>query len=877
MAETKLDIIISAQDKASAKMSGVLDALEDMDTTVDGLAVTMEEFGETITEAFERLEKSGADKASKSLQKVNTAANVATAALTGLRTAAGNLGKVLSGLAGIVKGAISGIVGFAKGVLRLAANIAKVAIKAFVAGIKAIANAAKWAATELVKLAKEVFNLVEEGAKLQGMEDAFVGMGEGMDKMLSALQKASGGMATNTALMENYNSAALLVSKTFANELPQALEYISKIAAATGNSVEQFMSDFVRGIGRESPMILDNLTLKLGTMEDVVRRWAETNREAAMSMIDNTEAVVDMKNKIADLRDQLHLATMKQSEFTEKTSESTKEANRQRIAKLRKEIASLTGGISDLGDAARDFSDDEIRQMIEGMDEATRKTILTADAMEQLQRKAAGLPEIVNPVAKIKTAWQNLSDTFKKTISKIMLPWLEKIEPLVTEIMFLFEKWVLGVDVTGEIADRVRKLPKPLQVFLNVAREVVRFFTTAFQFGIGAAVAQLESTIRNYIGEDAYNTLKGFVENVKDKFDQAKNFINSFTEEGGGWEKIKIRFNELKEGFNRIGEAYEQHLKEPLNNLKDAILKAFGVESSKGTQGFWDTLSGFIDWLVEEGMPRLGDFIQMVSEELPGWIEDGKQKIEEIKETFAGWMTTIDETMESLNKINGAFTGIGESSTTIGSVVTIFTTLGKVIGGIVNVSLSILRKEFELIVWFISTQLNYIITGVNKLLGKESGGLTFTIDNLIGALERFIKWLGEVASAISEIELPDWLTPGSPTPFETALVGINKQMVSWSDNVKEVSKNINALSSLPQGQMRLALQQSGAQYAVTAPGGGRSSGGVTVNYINQGVSLANETEIVNTLAPIVERAAAKGQRRQGDATAARWQGRRGSM
>ena len=34
----------------------------------------------------------------------------------------------------------------------------------------------------------------------------------------------------------------------------------------------------------------------------------------------------------------------------------------------------------------------------------------------------------------------------------------------------------------------------------------------------------------------------------------------------------------------------------------------------------------------------------------------------------------------------------------------------------------------------------------------------------------------EVGQALKEMKLPDWLTPGSPTPLELGLIGINRAM-----------------------------------------------------------------------------------------------------
>ena len=46
------------------------------------------------------------------------------------------------------------------------------------------------------------------------------------------------------------------------------------------------------------------------------------------------------------------------------------------------------------------------------------------------------------------------------------------------------------------------------------------------------------------------------------------------------------------------------------------------------------------------------------------------------------------------------------------------------------------------------------------------------IDGISGAIERVKDWLKELADQIRKIKLPDWMTPGSPTPWEKGLRGV---------------------------------------------------------------------------------------------------------
>jgi len=116
--------------------------------------------------------------------------------------------------------------------------------------------------------------LAIDAAPLEGIRASFQGVADDADAMLAALRAGSSGMITDAELMKTYNSAAQLVGETFANDLPAAMGPLGKVAAATGQDMGFMLDSLVKGVGRLSPMILDNLGIQV-TLADATARAAE--------------------------------------------------------------------------------------------------------------------------------------------------------------------------------------------------------------------------------------------------------------------------------------------------------------------------------------------------------------------------------------------------------------------------------------------------------------------------------------------------------------------------------------------------------------------------------------------------------------------------
>lgn len=120
-------------------------------------------------------------------------------------------------------------------------------------------------------IAAGAFALAKSAAPVEGIKNAFEGltatMQGGPKKILSSLEDASYGMVKQSDLMASFNSAAQLVSKDFAQKMPDAMKYLAKVSAATGQDMGYMIDSMVKGVGRLSPMILDNLGVQVDLTE----------------------------------------------------------------------------------------------------------------------------------------------------------------------------------------------------------------------------------------------------------------------------------------------------------------------------------------------------------------------------------------------------------------------------------------------------------------------------------------------------------------------------------------------------------------------------------------------------------------------------------
>jgi phage-related protein len=131
-------------------------------------------------------------------------------------------------------------------------------------GIRAVKDA-------ISGVADAMFDAVKGAASFQGISEAFEGIARSANRagpdILDLFKKNSAGMISNRDAMLAYNKAAQLVSTDFANTLPDAMGMLAKVASATGQDIGFLTNSLVTGIGRTSPLILDNLGITVDLSE----------------------------------------------------------------------------------------------------------------------------------------------------------------------------------------------------------------------------------------------------------------------------------------------------------------------------------------------------------------------------------------------------------------------------------------------------------------------------------------------------------------------------------------------------------------------------------------------------------------------------------
>jgi len=162
-----------------------------------------------------------------------------------------------------------GVGGFLKGVGSNVRTVGAVAL----GGLGVVAGAAAAAGAAIGKLAIDA-------APLESVRKAFDGLtksaGSSGPEMMAALEKGSSGMIAQRDLMLSYNKASQLVGASFAGQLPDAMKYLSKVSASTGQDMGFMLDSLVTGVGRLSPMILDNLGIQVNITE-ASEKWAVAN------------------------------------------------------------------------------------------------------------------------------------------------------------------------------------------------------------------------------------------------------------------------------------------------------------------------------------------------------------------------------------------------------------------------------------------------------------------------------------------------------------------------------------------------------------------------------------------------------------------------
>ena len=156
--------------------------------------------------------------------------------------------------------------------------------------------------TTAVTLMVGAYNLGEIGAQntrlMESGETLARSYGDSLDNIISKVNEASLGTVSNMSIIESSNKAMMLGVSGSAEQLASLMEIAALRGRAMGISTTQAFDDMVRGIGRMSPMILDNLGIVVDA-EGTYGAYAQSIGKSS-SELTRSEKIQALLNKVIE-------------------------------------------------------------------------------------------------------------------------------------------------------------------------------------------------------------------------------------------------------------------------------------------------------------------------------------------------------------------------------------------------------------------------------------------------------------------------------------------------------------------------------------------------------------------------------------------------
>lgn len=143
----------------------------------------------------------------------------------------------------------------------------------------------------LESVGQKVFDTLGRAQQIEGVSRGFQTLqqqaGLLADQSLEKLRVATRGLVDDFTLMQQANQAVQLGLD--ASKLDIMAEAATKLGAAVGRTANEAFTDLITGVGRASPLILDNLGITI-KMEEAHQRYADTLRKSVKDLTENEKA-----------------------------------------------------------------------------------------------------------------------------------------------------------------------------------------------------------------------------------------------------------------------------------------------------------------------------------------------------------------------------------------------------------------------------------------------------------------------------------------------------------------------------------------------------------------------------------------------------------
>jgi phage-related protein len=621
-------------------------------------------------------------------------------------------------------------------------NIGKLAV----GGLTAATGAATGLGLALGKIAIDA-------APVEGLSQAFDGLAEsagyGADELLDALQRGSSGMVSSRDLMLSFNQAASLISTDFATQLPEAMQYLSKVSASTGTDMGFLLDSLVKGVGRLSPMILDNLAIQV-SLAEATDRAAEmfglqadeldkAQIQAGMMSVTleklaaNTEAMPDVSDT----------AAAKMAQF-KATMQDTKDEIGMALLPI---LSTLLTTFSNLAERILppvvSFIEDTLAPALEGLAQFISNLVIqlgqTEGIWEAVTMAFEGTPfeDLQSGFIVVRDAIQNIIDTVKPYI-EMAVEWIAQHVELKDVLI------ALGATIAAVILPALAAILAPVLGLIATFAGLVAAVTairTAWETDWGG----IRTTLTEFWENTGKPTLEALWEWLQVNIPVAIETLKGF------WEETLKPALEVVWAF--ITDSLIPAMGEVVTWLAENIPVA--IEAAKE---FWEnTLQPALEvvwaFITESVIPAMETIVLWLGENIPVAV----QALADL------WENTLKPALEIVWEF------------VENSLFPLFSALWELLDVSLSTALTALAGLWENVLKpALDTVWAFLDQNVNPTLEDLKG----VFDSIASAVETVIGWIKSLTDSLRNIQLPDWLTPGSPTPFELGLWGIRDAMRS---------------------------------------------------------------------------------------------------
>ncbi|MBZ0294495.1 MAG: hypothetical protein K8L99_18165 [Anaerolineae bacterium] len=535
-----------------------------------------------------------------------------------------------------------------------------------------------------------LLGMAKDASVLEGIEEAFDGLvtstGKSSKDMLRSLQEASAGMANQQELMLTYNKAAQLVSTTFANQLPDAMDELTKVASATGQDMGYLMDSLVTGVGRLSPMILDNLGIQVdltqayddyaASLGKTADELTKTEKQSALM----AQVMKKLEDNTASLPDVFGQTDTKMAQF-ESRMDNIRFAIGRGVLPIFDKLVTGANGISAAlellvtGDFTKSISD-----ALGGAQEDSPIIAFLLGIRDAFSALQAGVPffdVLANLIAEVASRADAYGDLpllgFLQELHRIVVDFLKPIGDWINENVKL-EDILLGLGIAvgsvvvpailgiiGAIAPIILTIGALIGAVVLVRKAWEENFLGIRDFVTGQLIPRLQDFF-SWLGGVWENTVKPGLEKlykwfVEDALPAVRDFIVNevqpkveafFSFLGRVWEDV------VKPGLEKL---YNWFVLEALPAIRDFIVN----EVQPKVETFFDIIGGvwevvstglgkLYDWFITDGLP----LVQQV-------IEDVKKIWDDFQTSLSNLWNTVKPLVEPIvNWFRDTFQRIGE-------------------------------------------------------------------------------------------------------------------------------------------------------------------------------------------------------------------------